>query len=109
MATKPKTAEEKKVEALTKKLGAVGVTAEASSVEGVDKLTGSETSDELQAVLDKVAPTKDDKNSTVFTFKNGGTRTFSKDVHGAKWEDLADEFQATNLKTIALRDGEQVG
>lgn len=60
-----------------------------------------------------VAPTaetaqKGGKNSTVFTFKNGGTREFSKDVHGAKWEDLADEFQATNAKTIAFRDGKDL-
>ncbi len=53
-------------------------------------------------------PAKADKNSTTFVFKNGGTRTFSKDVHGAKWEELADEFAVTNAKILSSRDGKDL-
>lgn len=50
-------------------------------------------------------PAKADKNSTVFVFKNGGSRTFSASVHGKGWEDSADEFAETNKAIIASRDG----
>lgn len=51
---------------------------------------------------------KSEKNATVFVFKNGGTREFSQSVHGKGWEDLADEFQATNAKILATRDGKEI-
>jgi hypothetical protein len=44
------------------------------------------------------------KGSTTFTFKNGGTRTFSKEIHGSSFKDLADEFQETNKAILSSRD-----
>lgn len=97
-----KSAEEKKVEKLLKDLEKANVT-----------VTGSETVEELEALLAKAKEDakpepKPEKNSTTFEFKNGGTRVFSKSVHGDKWEDLADEFQETNKLVLATRDGKDL-
>lgn len=103
-----KTPDQKKADKLIKQLGAVGITNDGSTVDGIEALKGTETTDELQALVDKVAHAKAEKNSTIFTFKNGDTRTFSQSVHGDEWEERADEFAETNKNTIALRDGEAV-
>lgn len=58
----------------------------------------------MQKVEDKKIE-KVEKNSTTFLFKNGGTRTFSKSVHGDEWDERADEFAVTNAKVISERDG----
>lgn len=92
---KVKTAEEKafdKLKAEAKKLD-VEVLAE-------------DTAETLEAKVALVRPVKSEKNSTTFVFKNGGSRVFSQSVHGDEWEELADEFEATNKATIASRDGE---
>ncbi len=61
-----------------------------------------------EAPAEASKPAKAEKDSTVIGFKNGGSRVFSKSVHGKDWSDLADEFCVTNKATIATRDGKAV-
>lgn len=70
------------------------------------EVVGADTLETLEARVALVRPAKAEKNSTTFGFKNGGSRTFSKSVHGEGWEEVADEFQATNANILATRDGE---
>lgn len=93
--SKTKTEEEKAFDKLAKEAKKLGV-----------EVVDGDTLETLEAKVAPLRPTKVEKNSTTFVFKNGGTRTFSDSVHGEDWESLADEFQATNAGTIASRDGE---
>lgn len=59
----------------------------------------------VEAPAEEAKPEKASKNSTTFDFKNGGTRTFSKEVHGEDWKALADEFESNNKPILSARDG----
>lgn len=42
------------------------------------------------------------KNAVSFNLKNGTTRTFTPEIHGENYEDLAAEFQKTNEHKIIV-------
>lgn len=90
-----KSAEEKAFDKLVKEAKELGV-----------EVVDTDTQETLEAKVAPVRPVKEEKNSTTFVFKNGGSRVFSQSVHGENWEDLADEFAVTNAKVLASRDGE---
>jgi hypothetical protein len=98
--------EAEKREALLKELEALNIT-DHSGTETIAPLTGSETLEDLSALLkqakaDAKAASKSGPITVKFRDHTGATteRTFSKDVHGEDFAKLADEFKATNASKL---------
>ncbi len=102
-------ADEKKIEALLKKLETFGITTEKGT-ETIPALKGTETADELADILVQAkADAKEDGpkkkiSKVVFTRKDGSKREFSETVHGEDFVEIADEFAETNKNVIASRE-----
>ncbi len=93
-----KTAEEK----VLAKLEKFGIN-QTGGTEDITPLTGKETLEELEAILEKAeesAKPKKVSKLSVSVEHSGGVREFSKEVHGDDFEDKAKEFAETNKGTI---------